>query len=60
MNGPEVLILCTSILCMLMVCSSVAENVHVEYERSGICDVSNMHMQLHSIYSCKTQLLYIY
>ena len=35
-------ILCSSIVCMLMVCSGVTADVHVEYERSGPCDVSNI------------------
>lgn len=30
---------CTTILCML-VCSVASASVHVEYERSGMCDVS--------------------
>ena len=32
-------ILCTTILCML-VCFIASASVHVEYERSGMCDVS--------------------
>ena len=56
MNGVNMY---TSILCMLMVYSGVAENVHAEYERSGTCNVSKM--QLHAllaIYSCRIKLLY--
>ena len=40
MNTLKV-ILCTSIVCILMVCFGVTADVHVEYERSGPCDVSN-------------------
>ena len=51
MNSLSVHILCASIVCTLMVCSSVAKTVHVEYERSGTCDVSNIMLYAHLI--CK-------